>query len=93
MRKRFSFLLKTGVLFGCLLLSVLHQTHAQSATGVIRGLISDNTGPLPGATVLIVGTQTGSVADANGRYQLTVAPGTYTLAVTFVATPEKKSNP
>ncbi|SFD62626.1 SusC/RagA family TonB-linked outer membrane protein [Spirosoma endophyticum] len=91
MRRLFSFLpFKTGILLGCILLSILSPVQAQSATGIIRGLLSDNMGPLPGATVLIVGTKTGVVADANGRYRLTVAPGTYTVAATFVGYARKE---
>ena len=85
-----SLFFKTSILLGWLLPGMLHQLQAQPATGVIRGLISDNTGPLPGATVLIAGTQTGAIADANGRYRLTVAPGTYTLTVTFVGYARKE---
>ncbi|GAB3773245.1 TonB-dependent receptor [Spirosoma horti] len=40
--------------------------------------------------MLLVGTQTGAVADANGQYRLSVAPGTYTLAVTFVGYARKE---
>ncbi|GAB4044108.1 SusC/RagA family TonB-linked outer membrane protein [Spirosoma jeollabukense] len=73
-----------------LLISVFCQVRAQQPTGVIRGLVSDNTGPLPGATVVIVGTQTGAVANADGRYRLTVAPGRYTVAATFVGYARKE---
>ncbi|AKD57438.1 SusC/RagA family TonB-linked outer membrane protein [Spirosoma radiotolerans] len=90
MRKLFSFLLiKLGIL-SCSLIGLSYPVYAQSATGVIRGIVSDNTGPLPGATVQIVGTQIGSVADANGQYRLTIAPGTYTVAATFVGYARKE---
>ena len=35
--------------------------------------------PVIGASVLVVGTQTGTVTDANGRFELTVPAGKKTL--------------
>ncbi|HEY0273806.1 MAG TPA: carboxypeptidase-like regulatory domain-containing protein, partial [Chitinophaga sp.] len=52
--------------------------------GVIRGRITDANGPLTGATVTVLGTRYGAVADAGGNYLIRTASGTYTLAVTFV---------
>ncbi|GAB3758479.1 TonB-dependent receptor [Spirosoma pomorum] len=52
----------------------------------ISGQISDgNTNePLPGANVLVKGTQTGVVTDADGRFTLNVAPGRNTLAISAI---------
>ena len=55
---------------------------AQAPTGVIAGTVLDSqTGrPIPGASVLLNGQQaSGQKADADGRFQLTVSPGTYIL--------------
>lgn len=51
---------------------------AQALTGVV---LEEETGePLAGATVVVVGTATGSATDAEGRFVLPrLAPGTYTL--------------
>ena len=55
---------------------------AQAPTGTIAGTVLDSqTGrPIPGASVLLNGQQaSGQKADADGRFQLLVSPGTYIL--------------
>ena len=44
----------------------------------------DDGQPVIGASVLVVGTQTGTVTDANGRFSLTVPEGKKTLRITYV---------
>ena len=71
-------------LFGLLLLLSASSAGAQP---VIMGTVTDaaTREPLPGASVVLVGTTMGSSTDAMGRYEITgVPPGTYTLAVFFV---------
>ena len=41
----------------------------------ISGNISDETGPLPGATVIVSGTNTGTVADFDGNYSISANAG------------------
>ena len=41
----------------------------------ISGNISDETGPLPGATVIVQGTSTGTVADFDGNYSISASTG------------------
>ncbi len=41
----------------------------------ISGNISDETGPLPGATVVVQGTSTGTVADFDGNYSISASTG------------------
>jgi iron complex outermembrane receptor protein len=55
---------------------------AQNAT--ISGTISEAEGPLIGATVLVVGTSTGATTDFDGKYSLSVEPGTYTLEASYI---------
>ena len=60
---------------------------ANAAGGKITGTVSDAvTGyPLPAANVLLVETEAGAETDSNGRFFfLNVAPGIYTLRVTYV---------
>jgi len=59
---------------------------AAQTPGKIAGRIVDASGqPLPGASVLVMGTSLGASADVDGYYYiLQVRPGTYTLRVTFV---------
>src|SRR5699024_2827050 len=40
--------------------------------------------PLTGATVQIAGTTTGTVADVDGNYTLTLSNGTYTIEVKYI---------
>jgi TonB-linked SusC/RagA family outer membrane protein len=44
----------------------------------------DDGQPVIGASVLVVGTQVGTVTDANGRFSLTVPAGKKTLRITYV---------
>lgn len=60
----------------------LSTTFAQS----LRGHVTDATtgADLPGVSILVQGSTTGAITDANGLYSLTLDPGTYTLRVSFV---------
>jgi len=56
-------------------------------TGKVTGVIKDakNGEPLPGVSVVIVGTKRGAVTDVSGTYYiLSVDPGTYQLRATLV---------
>ena len=56
---------------------------AQTAT--LRGSVKDANGlPLAGASVVLDGTKRGTVTDASGNYELKVAPGNYTLVISYV---------
>ncbi len=57
-----------------LLAFVVQLTFAQEKT--VSGTVSDNNGlPLPGATVVIAGTTTGSSSDFDGNYKITASVG------------------
>ena len=63
------------------------DTTSESGRGVIRGTIRDaeDGSPLEFANVLVVGTNFGASADANGVYELrNVPPGRYNLRFSFV---------
>ena len=56
-------------------------------TGVVSGQVTDaETGePLPGAGIALLGSNRGTVSDADGRYYLLgIRPGTYTLQYSYV---------
>lgn len=54
-------------------------------TRVITGTITSATeGALPGVTVQVKGTTTGAVADANGKYSITVPQNATTLVFTYI---------
>ena len=61
-------LLKMGVALAFLFSGVLSAQQ-------ISGNISDETGPLPGATVVVAGTNTGTVAVFDGNYSISASAG------------------
>jgi TonB-linked SusC/RagA family outer membrane protein len=51
----------------------------------IKGKVTDNKGvPLPGVSIQLKGTQTGTVTDVNGAYSLNVPDGKGTLIFSFI---------
>ena len=56
------------------------------AQGTITGTVidSDVNSPLPGASVVITGTQTGTTTDFDGRFEIMVTSATGTLEITYV---------
>ncbi len=55
--------------------------------GFIRGTVIDEEfgESMIGVTVLVAGTTTGSVTDFDGKFNISIAPGTYKLQVSFVS--------
>src|SRR5690606_5812009 len=82
-------LIRLSLVLFCVFLSLIIQAqtglHAQK--GIIRGIIvNDITGEtMPGVNVVVEGTTTGSVTDLDGKFNLTVEPGTYSLKMSFVS--------
>jgi TonB-dependent receptor len=74
---------KISILILFLFLSLL--SNAQS--GIIRGTVFDDaTGEsLPGVTIFAEGTTIGTMTDFDGKFNLNIAPGTYTLRVSFIS--------
>jgi hypothetical protein len=53
--------------------------------GKVTGKVTDETGmPIPGATVVIKGSTTGTVTDIEGSYSLTLSENAETLVFSFV---------
>jgi hypothetical protein len=51
---------------------------------ILLGKVTDDAGEgLVGATVLAVGTKTGTLTDVDGNYRLELAPGTYTIEFAY----------
>ena len=57
---------------------------SQDKTGLIKGKITDDSGPLPAASVLVKGSKNGTTADAQGSFSIRVAEGTYTLTASYI---------
>ena len=72
-------------LTGCLIFFV-HIAYS-NATYHIKGHVKDATTqePLPGVTILIENTGTGTVSDQEGFYQLTLPAGDYPLLFSFIS--------
>lgn len=66
------------------LLGIALTSQAQS---LIKGTITDkkHKEPLTGAAILVEGTTNGTTADIDGNFEIKVAPGTYTLVVSYVS--------
>ena len=63
-------------------LSITFTSWAQ--TTIIKGTVNGANGQtLPGASIQLQGSKTGTVADNNGNYSLAVTPGKHTLVVSF----------
>lgn len=58
-------------------------------TGNIRGIISDDSGPLPGANVVIKGTTRGVATDFDGKFTLNARQGDV-LVISFVGLQDKQ---
>ena len=70
---------------GFLLVCFFITVSATAQTSSLRGSVRDANGlPMAGASVIIDGTKRGTVTDASGNYEIKVAPGTYTLIVSYV---------
>ncbi len=52
--------------------------------GNVSGKVSDDTGGLPSATVVVKGTTIGTTTDLDGNYSLRLDPGTYVLVASYV---------
>lgn len=67
------------------LLMVFFCGQIQAQTGkTISGTVTDPNGePLPGVTVIVQGTNNGTITDLDGKYSITAAQGS-TLVFTFI---------
>ncbi|WP_289663225.1 SusC/RagA family TonB-linked outer membrane protein [Flavobacterium panacagri] len=74
--------LKFNGLLVLLLVLVAQLSFAQER--IVSGIVSDNTGmPIPGVSVLVKGTKTGTQTDFDGKYSIKAAPS-QTLVFTYI---------
>ncbi len=66
---------------------LINSGYAQAQNGIIRGTIfEESTGePLFGVSVLVKELSTGAVTDFDGKFEIQVAPGTYTLQFSYIS--------
>ncbi|MEP6700948.1 MAG: TonB-dependent receptor, partial [Bacteroidota bacterium] len=70
-----------------LMLFLFYSFQATAQTGTLKGNVKDANGiPVAGASVLVEGTKKGTTTNATGDYTLLVAPGSYTLVISYVGT-------
>lgn len=77
MQKPYLLLKGTGVLMLLLLLTSV----SLQAQRRVTGKVSEASGALPGATILVKGTSTGAVSDADGAFTITVPNDNSTLVI------------
>ncbi|MEO8859998.1 MAG: TonB-dependent receptor, partial [Ginsengibacter sp.] len=78
--KSISFPLKAIALI-CVTFFFFAKSEAQN--GIIKGTVTDENGPLAGASVSI-GGKNGTTTNNYGNYELSVKPGKHTLSITYV---------
>jgi len=66
------------------LLSVLFALPAAAQTPVKGRVTGEDSAPLPGAHISVKSTTAGTLADADGNYELRLEPGSYTLEVASI---------
>ena len=85
-------LIRHALLQGCLLALAILPAQAQQPTGRIVGQVLDasNGRPLPGAQLMVEGTQTGSIAGLEGRFVLPNVPaGTQSVRFLMIGYAQK----
>jgi len=68
-------------------LLLIFSMAAYSQQGTVRGTVFDGaTGEyLVGVTVFVEGTTTGTISDLDGNFNLSIAPGTYNLQISYIS--------
>jgi len=69
------------------IVSLLFVTGIFAQQGHIRGTVFDEAYGeyLPGVTVLVVGTTIGTITDLDGKFSISIDPGTYDLRLSFIS--------
>ncbi len=76
-----------SVKFFTILFSLSLASLVQAQNGFIRGTVFDDGAgeSLPGVTIFLEGTTMGTLADLDGKFNLSVPPGTYTMRVSYIS--------
>ncbi len=70
-------------LFLCMLTILLSSSY-MLAQRTVNGTVRDNTGPLPGATVVVKGTSIGATTDFDGKFSINAPNNNAILKVSFI---------
>lgn len=70
--------------FGIMLLSVLFATQAKAQDLTVTGTVTDNFGPVIGASIVVEGTSNGCITDLDGKFSLTGVPANGTLVFSYI---------
>jgi Ca-activated chloride channel family protein len=83
--------MKKAIVFISLLLLVVMGTSARVITGTV---VDPGNNPIPGVTIMIKGTTTGTVTDSNGKFSISVGETNAILVFSFIGyeTQEVKIN-
>lgn len=57
---------------------------ASAQKGLVRGVVSGNTGPLINASVIVEGSNTGTTTNNIGEFSLSLSPGKYNVSISYV---------
>jgi iron complex outermembrane receptor protein len=67
------------------ILCAVGPTFAQQPATLTGSVEDTNGAPLPGANIVLLGSDYGTAAGADGSYSITgIEPGTYSVRVTFI---------
>lgn len=80
---------KVKSLVALLILAFSLNANAQEIF-TVTGKVVDGKEPVPGASILIKGTQKGTMTDIDGNFTLSVTKGIYTLVVSVISQPVEK---
>ncbi len=69
---------------GIMLLSVLFATQAIAQNLTVTGTVTDNLGPVIGASIQMEGTSNGCITDIDGNYTLPNVPANATLVFSYI---------
>lgn len=72
------------IIFRSFLCAVAFLFYSMANAQTVSGTVTDESGPLPGATVAIQGTSTGTTTDFDGNYTLNDVPADAVLVFSFV---------
>ena len=66
------------------MLSVLFATQANAQNLTVTGTVTDNLGPVIGASIQVEGTSNGCITDIDGNYTLPNVPANATLVFSYI---------